>query len=160
MSHELKEPLVLEGLHVLGRGNSGKPLGSFSGLPCPVLGVFYPLLTELFGVPRLCPLVEPGAQDRRVPALRWGETPTLLPVKLYPEIFSRQPHFSVFSAKMESERETQGSLSPKLNPSVGSEGQRGGSSRVESLGPEALLSPALPVSHSRHGFDQDFERKF
>lgn len=158
MSHELKEPLVLEGLRVLGRGNSGKPLGSFSGLPCPMLGVFCPLLAELFGVPRLCPLVEPGAQDRRLPALRWGETPTLLPVKLYPKIFSRQPHFSVFSAKMESE--TQGSLSPKLNPSVGSEGQRGSNSRVESLGPETLLSPALMVSHSRHSFDQDFERKF
>lgn len=97
---------MLEGLHVLGRGNSGKPLGSFSGLPCLMLGVFCPLLTELFGVPRLCPLVEPGAQDRRLPALGWGETPTLLLVKLYPEVFSRQPYFSVFLAKMESESET------------------------------------------------------
>lgn len=41
---------------------------------------------------------------------------------------------------MESERETQGSFSPKLDPSVGSEEQRGGSSRVDSLGTETLLS--------------------
>lgn len=93
MSCELKECLVLEGLRVLGRGHSGKPLGSFSGLPCPMLGVF---LTELFGVPKLCPLVEPAAQDGRLPALGWGETPALLPVKLYLEIFSRQPDFSGF----------------------------------------------------------------
>lgn len=58
---------------------------------------------------------------------------------------------------MGSERETQGSLSPKLDPTAGSEGQRGGSSRVESLGTEALLSLA---SHSRHSFDQVFKRKF
>lgn len=61
---------------------------------------------------------------------------------------------------MESEREAQGSLSPKLDPTAGREGQRGGSSRVESLGTEALLSPSSLVSHSRHSFDQVFERKF
>lgn len=50
-SQEIKEPLVLEGLHVQGRGHSGKPLGSFSGLLCPMLGVFCPPWLRFLGSP-------------------------------------------------------------------------------------------------------------
>lgn len=89
MSQELNKPLVLEGFNVQGGGHSGKPLGSFSELLCPMLGLFCPPWLRFLGSS-----LEPGAQGGRIPALGWGETPVLLPAKLYPEISSRQPGFS------------------------------------------------------------------
>lgn len=74
---------------VQGGGHSGKPLGSFSELLCPMLGLFCPPWLRFLGSS-----LEPGAQGGRLPALGWGETPVLLPAKLYPEISSRQPGFS------------------------------------------------------------------
>lgn len=154
-SQELKELLGWTGSMSWAGSTQENLWEAFLSCLVPCLGS-----SDVFGVPRLCPLVEPGSQGRRLPARGWGETPALLPIRLYPEIFSRQPGFSGVLTKMESKREAQGSISPKFNLSVGSEGQRGGSSRVESLGTEAVLSPASLVSHSRHGFDQVFEGEF
>lgn len=69
--------------------------------------------------------------------LGWEETPILLPVRLYPQIFYSNLIFYFycyfFLTKMESERKPQGSISPKLSLPVEEGGQRDGSSNTANL---------------------------
>jgi len=61
---------------------------------------------------------------------------------------------------MEPKREPHGSISPKPNLTVESEGQRDGGPGVASLDTEALLTLASLMPHDSHGFEHVFEGKF
>lgn len=123
---------MLEGLHV--PGSSIK----LSGLSCPALGTFCPPLAELcfFGFSSCVPspALARSAGDARAPVGRGSvlvqgftllgcrmgqeETPILLPVKLYPEIFSGQADFRVFLNQNGVTESAAGKHFPKLNPTV------------------------------------------